>query len=239
MEATGKPRVPVDGVEVPAGAISDPVISGESGDVVPRTATCRDDECQELAVATVLWSHFTYNARGGLTMPAEKALDRALEIALRDDQDFRKWFVNKTKFKGDNPRRVWSRSDNPWCGVKLRLPNRQTGEPEVVTRQGETDVLFVFVFEAEPGRRLALHIENKLASGRFTPFQPEVYAARAEFWTHNPSYGNYDEWDTVLLAPLSFRDRHAAIAQRFGTFIAHEDVAQYVPSFRHDEGRGK
>src|ERR1017187_9167310 len=98
--------------------------------------------------------------------------------------DFRRWFVNKTKFKGDNPRWVWSRSDNPWCGVELRLPNRQIGEPEMVTRQGETDVLFVFVFEAEPGRRLALHIENKLASGRFTPFQPEVYDARAEFWTH-------------------------------------------------------
>jgi len=93
----------------------------------------------------------------------------------------------------------------------------------------------VFVFKSEPERRLALHIENKLASGRFTPFQPEVYAARAERWIRDPSYGNYDEWDTVLLAPLSFRRRYAAIAQRFGTFIAHEEVVDYVPSFRREE----
>ena len=165
-------------------------------------------------------------------MATEKALDQALEFALRNDEGFRKWFINKTKFKGDSPKWVWSRSDNPWCGVRLLLSNPQSGEPEMVERQGETDVLFVFVFENEPERRLALHIENKLASGRFTPFQPEVYAARAERWVRNPSYGNYDDWDTVLLAPLSFRRRHAALAQTFGTFIAHEDVADYVPSFK-------
>ncbi len=165
-------------------------------------------------------------------MLTEKALDRALETALRDEEDFRRWFVSKTKFKGNRPQFIWSRSDYPWCAVKLLLPNRQTGVPEMVERQGETDVLFVFAFETEPERRLALHIENKLSSGRFTAFQPEVYAARAKFWAANPSYGNYDDWDTVLLAPLSFRHRHAAIAQGFGTFIAHEEVADYVPSFK-------
>src|SRR5437763_16413940 len=62
---------------------------------------------------------------------------------------------------------------------------RRLGQPEMVTRQGETDVLFVFAFGTEPGRRLALHIENKLASGRFTAFQPEVYDARARLWCRN------------------------------------------------------
>lgn len=77
----------------------------------------------------------------------------------------------------------------------------------MVKREGETDVLFVFVFKSDPERRLALHIENKLASGRFTPFQPEVYAARAEHWIRNTNYCNYHEWGTVLLAPSSFRSR--------------------------------
>ena len=165
-------------------------------------------------------------------MSTEKALDRALEKALRCDEGFLKWFVSKTKFRGDGPRWLWSRSDNPWCTVKLLLPDLQTGEHEMVARQGETDVLLVFVFQNEPERRLALHIENKLASGRFTRFQPEVYRARAEKWVRNPRYGNYEDWDTVLLAPLLFHRQHAEIAQRFGTFIAHEDVAHYLPSFR-------
>jgi hypothetical protein len=164
-------------------------------------------------------------------MPTEKELDQALEVALRDDEAFRKWFVSKTKFRGENPQHRWSRSNHPWCEVDVCLPNLQTGEGEIVRRQGETDVLFVFVFEAEPERRLALHIENKLASGRFTEFQPEVYDARAEHWKGEPKYGDYNEWDTVLLAPLDFQRRHAAIAQKFGTFIAHEEVAEYVPSF--------
>lgn len=165
-------------------------------------------------------------------MPTEKALDQALEFALRNDEGFLEWFIRKTKFKGDNPRWVWSRSDNPWCTVKLRLPNPQTGELEMVARQGETDVLLVFVFQNEPERRLALHIENKRALGRFTPFQPEVYRARAEKWVGKLRYGNYEDWDTVLLAPSSFHRQHSETAQRFGTFIAHEDVAHFVPSFR-------
>jgi hypothetical protein len=71
-------------------------------------------------------------------MLTEKALDQALEVALRKDENFLKWFVNKAKFKGINPEYAWSRSDHPWCRVKLCLPNRKTGEPEIVEREGET-----------------------------------------------------------------------------------------------------
>jgi hypothetical protein len=165
-------------------------------------------------------------------VPTEKDLDRALETALRVDNGFREWFINKTKFKEDSPKWIWSRSDNPWCSVKLSLPNDQTGETEIVERQGETDVLFVFVFENHPEHRLALHIENKLASGKFTRFQAEVYRARAAKWVGDVRYGNYEDWDSVLLAPMSFLRQHASVAQNFGTCIAHEEVAEYVHSFR-------
>jgi hypothetical protein len=166
-------------------------------------------------------------------MPTEKELDQALETALREDATFRQWFVDKTKFKGISPTCVWSRSDNPWCRVELELPNPHTGKTELVARDGETDVLFVF--QSECGRRMALHIENKLASGHFTPYQPEVYEARARWWVGNTDYGNYLDWDTVLLAPLSFLSRKGALAQaqKFGTFIAHEEIAAYVPIFAH------
>jgi hypothetical protein len=33
------------------------------------------------------------------------------------------------------------------------------------------------------------------------------------------------------VAPLSFRNRHAATAQKFDSFIAHEEIASYVPDF--------
>jgi hypothetical protein len=162
-------------------------------------------------------------------MPKEKVLDRALESALIQDASFRQWFIDKTRFQGIIPTCHWSRSDNPWCRVTLYLPNPHTGKAELVKRDGETDILFVF--QAESGRRLALHIENKLASGRFTLYQPEVYEARAKLWVRNMDYGDYDEWETVLVAPSSFLKRNAASAQKFGVSIAHEDIAVYLPIF--------
>jgi hypothetical protein len=162
----------------------------------------------------------------------EKELDGALEAALRDDKHFLEWLVNKSKFKGRSPEYVWSRSNWPWGPVKLQLPDPGTGEQQWVERQGETDVLLVFTFPAEPSRRLALHIENKLALGTFTDYQPEVYKARAEYWLRNPKYGNYDDWDTLLLAPVSFYNRCEMDARKFGCFVSHEEVAEFVPLFR-------
>jgi hypothetical protein len=162
-------------------------------------------------------------------MATEKDLDRALENALKNDAEFLRWFVDRTRFKGVVPTFVWSRSDNPWCKVKLDLPNVETGESEPILRDSETDVLFVF--RSESGKRLALHIENKLASGRFTLHQPELYQARAKLWMGRSKYGNYHEWDTVLLAPTSFLQRNAESARKFGATIPHEEISVFVPEF--------
>jgi hypothetical protein len=164
-------------------------------------------------------------------MATEKELDRALEAALRDNARFRQWFVNKSKFKRISPQYVWSRSDNPWCRLDLSLPDAEAGEPRLVSREGETDVLFVFAFSNEPNRRLALHIENKLTN-RFTDYQPEVYSARAKHWLRQPKYGNYDDWDTLLLAPVPFYERWTIDARKFGSFVSHEEVAEFAPLFR-------
>lgn len=145
---------------------------------------------------------------------------------------FRAWLVGRSKFKGSSPQYVWSRSDNPWGPVELSLPDPVTGVLRSAVREGEIDVLLIFAFPAEPERRLALHIENKLASGKFTEYQPELYSARAKLWLRNPKYGNYEDWDTLLLAPTSFHRRCAADAAKFGAFIPHEEVAEFVPLFR-------
>lgn len=163
-------------------------------------------------------------------MPTEKELDLAFEAAVSGNEAFCQWFLSKTKFGGNHPRLVLSRSNHPWGKVRLLLPNMGSGALEMIEREGETDVLLVF--EGASGKRAAFHVENKRSSGSFTVYQPEVCAARAEHWVGNPSYGSYHLWETVLLAPLSFYQRNLADARKFTTFISHEDVAAFIPSFR-------
>ncbi|WP_180130576.1 hypothetical protein [Rhodoferax sp. BLA1] len=162
-------------------------------------------------------------------MTTEKQLDQLLEAHLRDDESFRFWFLSKTQKGSSYTRLVLLRSNHPWGKVRTILPNQNTGALEAVVREAETDVLAVL--ENPGGRRLALHIENKLAGGKFTRYQPEMYAARAEAWRKNEQYENYDDWETVLIAPRSFLARNGDDARKFMSFIAHEDIAAHVPEF--------
>jgi hypothetical protein len=162
-------------------------------------------------------------------MPSEKQLDQDLDTALRNDARFLAWFVSRLSRGASYPIRHWSRANYAWGKVKVMLPNTTTGALEFVPREGETDVLLVL--EGADGRRLGVHIENKLASGSFTPFQPEVCTARAEAWVGNPRYESYHEWETVLLAPQAFYDRNEPQARKFTTFISHEEVGKWLPSF--------
>ncbi len=174
-------------------------------------------------------AHPVASCYGEKTVLFEKDLDRALEVELRDNPQFLAWLVAKSKFVGHNPRYLWSRSDNPWCRVQVRLPDAESSELRIVERDGETDILLVFSFESD-ARRLALHIENKRASGHFSQHQAEVYAARGEHWLHNDKYGNYEDWDTLLLAPRVFYERNVENAAKFGGFVSHEDISQHVSS---------
>lgn len=162
-------------------------------------------------------------------MSTEKQLDHLLEKRLHDDEGFRTWFLSKTLKGGAFSRLVFLRANNPWGKIRTILPNQDTGALEAVVREAETDVLVVV--ESRDGKRLALHIENKLASGKFMQYQPEMYAARAEAWRKNEKYGSYDEWETVLISPRSFKDRNESDARKFTSFIAHEEIAQYVSAF--------
>lgn len=163
-------------------------------------------------------------------MTSEKDLDRALHRALETDRSLREWFLAQLRHGQGYWNLVFCRSDHPWGKVRLILPNKSTGALEAVDREGETDVLAVF--ENSSRSRLGVHIENKLASGVFTPYQPEVCAARAERWVGIKKYGDYHQWETVLLAPSSFITRNTEGARKFTTRILHEQIAAFIPAFQ-------
>ena len=178
----------------------------------------------------MLASPDTFHNQGtNMAKPTEKDLDRAIEDAFKTTPGFVDWFLAQTKFKDEGATYCWSRSNHPWGKVDLTVPNPHTGESERISREGETDVLVVF--ETASKKKVALHIENKLTAGKFTLWQPELYAARAASWKGHPSYGEYEEWETILVAPTAFFDRNELDARKFDRFIPHEEIAVHVPVF--------
>lgn len=164
-------------------------------------------------------------------LPTEKSLDQAIDDTFKSNPDFVKWFLCRTKFAGVQASYFWSRSNNPWGRIKIQIPNEATGEMETIIRESETDVLVVF--ESDAGRRFAVHIENKLSTGSFTPYQVEMYPIRAEKWQGDSRYRNYQDWDTVLIAPVHFVDRNKADCKKFGQIVTHEELAEFIPEFAY------
>lgn len=164
---------------------------------------------------------------------SEKDLDREIEFAFKSDANFVRWFLSKCGTSDHWAAYAWSRSDHPWTSVDLEIRDHSTGEVGTVRREGETDILVVVTLST--GQRLGLHIENKRGGGRFTKYQPEMYAARALKWKRNPKYGNYDEAITVLIAPKVFLANYALEAQKFDFSVFHEELAARLPAFGANE----
>lgn len=160
---------------------------------------------------------------------SEKQLDAALEHAFKSDPEFARWFISKTRFADRSATYHWSRSDHPWGRVAYVVADPKTGAEVSSIKECETDVLVVF--KANDGEHIALHVENKLGTGRFTAHQPELYAVRAKQWQGDPKYGSYTDFDTVLLAPRAFIQGNADQARHFGCVISHEELAEYLPQF--------
>ncbi len=159
----------------------------------------------------------------------EAELDTALAIALYNDEEFAQWFLQQTIFGAEAAKCVLCRADNPWSRVRLERENPETGELVVLTRDCETDVLVVY--EAPDGRRLALHIENKLEGGSFTPLQPELYRERLSQWRQRAKLGRYDEATSVLVAPRAFYENNLVAAQIFDSYVSHEEIALRLQAF--------
>lgn len=165
-----------------------------------------------------------------MTKPVqEAALDEVLATALMGDVRFARWFLSKTPFGGEDARCVFCRSDHPWSSVTVDDTDSATGQSGTVVRECETDVLAVFA--TPDGRRLGIHIENKITGGHFTPLQPELYQARKKQWRHRPKLGDYSEAVTVLVAPQEFLGRCRDGAALFDARISHEAIAVELPEF--------
>lgn len=162
--------------------------------------------------------------------PTEAQLDAELANALRNRNDFARWFLGRTKFRLELAKCVECRDDNPWSRVRSKLLNPTSGAIEVLTKDRETDVLAIY--ETNDGRRLALHIENKLGDGFFTPHQPESYQERLGQWRKRKKLGMYEEATSVLVAPRAFYEKHLAAAQLFESYISHEEIGQHIEAFR-------
>ncbi len=159
----------------------------------------------------------------------EKDLDKILEDGFKNSDSFSKWFLSKTRFSNLNAKYKWSRSDNPWGRFTFELENEETGKIEQITRDSETDVLVVF--ETRTGNNIALHIENKLANGTYTQYQPDFYQKRAEIWRNNKKYGNYSDFETVLVAPIEFYRNNFEASQHFDKFVSYEETGILLPEF--------
>lgn len=112
----------------------------------------------------------------------------------------------------------------------MRVRDNESGGSREESREGETDVLVVFE-DSLSGKRFALHIENKTATGAFTPLQPEMYRVRAEAWLGKSNYGSYEDFETMLVAPQAFYDRNAEGSSLFDRFVPHEEIAEFVREF--------
>lgn len=131
------------------------------------------------------------------TPVVEAALNAILAKELATNEQFAHWFLRQTRFSGEEARCVEVRANNPWSSVRLRVSS-PTGTVEDVVRDAETDVLAIYA--TFDGRRLGVHIENKLAAGRFTLYQPETYRERLNQWRRHPKLGMYVEATSVLVA---------------------------------------
>lgn len=165
---------------------------------------------------------------------SEAKLDLAFANKLTTSPQFVSWVLTHTKFAhckstalpleqeqaSARSAKFWWK--HWWCYV-----------PELGT-ESETDI-FVAFEDGKSNARFALHIENKLLNSRFQPNQPEAYAARARHMLNDTKSAvlRCTDYETVLVSPKPFRNAYRAQCDLFGCYISHEDIAKFVPEFKH------
>lgn len=159
----------------------------------------------------------------------EKDLDKVIDEGFKNSFAFSKWFLSKTRFSNLSLTYEWSRSDNPWGRFTFKVEDTKTGEIKSITRDSETDILVVFTDNLK--NKVALHIENKLSNGKFTEYQLEFYSKRAEAWKNKKEFGNYDDFETVLIAPIEFYKNNFKASQKFDKYVSYEEIGILLPEF--------
>ena len=150
------------------------------------------------------------------TSPNELVLDHAFWEAIATDPLFRAWVVSRSKFA---ERTLSLILDEKWHQRWYRDPETK--------KDSETDILLMFR-DLDSGDRYALHIENKPDHRSWEPDQPENYRKRA---FNRMAAWRYVDFQTVLLAPVSFVARWPVEAAHFDLTMTYEEVGLYVPAF--------
>ena len=148
----------------------------------------------------------------------ELVLDRCFYEALSKSADFRQWLLGKTKFVALNVELVVV-EEKKWHQTWYKDPETK--------KDSETDIMLIFC--DVNSMRYALHIENKPDHRTWEPNQVENYEKRARY---RMKKWNYIEFQTVLLAPVSFLERHKAEAAQFDVLLSYEEVGDFVPEFK-------
>jgi hypothetical protein len=168
----------------------------------------------------------------GSPLGLEDSLNLAFANKLIESTEFISWVLNQTKFaeyaktarllheeqEQARKARFWWR--HWWCHVP------DLGE------ESETDIFLVFEV-SDTKKRFSLHVENKLSNSTFIPNQEASYAVRASYMLNYTKAAEFHctDYDTMLIAPHSFRNKYRDQSDLFGCFIAHEDIAKFIPEF--------
>lgn len=169
----------------------------------------------------------------GSALGKEDTLNLAFANKLVESAEFVRWLLARTKFRefAEHARllheeqarartaRFWWR--HWWCNI-----------PELAG-DSETDIFLAF--EAEGSKeRFCLHVENKISSSTFTPNQERSYAIRGQYMLDHTKSAQLrcTDFDTVLIAPGTFRKRYRDQCNYFGQFICHDEIGAFVPEFR-------
>jgi hypothetical protein len=160
---------------------------------------------------------------------SEDALCGAFANKLVESPAFVAWLLRRTKFKqyaqsarllheeqSIRPAKHWWR--HWWCKV-----------PEL-NAESETDIFLVFEC-IDTKLRFSLHVECKLANGKFMARQPEAYSFRGRHMSGKPKYLNYKDFETMLIAPESFRALYRMDCDLFDRYLSFKDLSEFVPEF--------
>jgi hypothetical protein len=147
---------------------------------------------------------------------SELELDHHFWNRISADRLFFDWFVARSKFAG-------SRLDHD---LAEKWHQRWYRDP-ISKLDSETDIT-LFLVETRIAERYTIHIENKPPHGKWQPGQADNYARRGEDRMHK---WQHQDFDTALIAPLSFIEREASEVAKFGFVITYEELALFIPEF--------
>ena len=166
-------------------------------------------------------------------MGPEDLLNLAFADKLVQSKDFSTWLVSRTKFAAfANQMRLLHEEQAAARTAKFWWRHWWCNVPEL-NAESETDILAVFEVPSSKVR-FALHIENKLGTSAFLKNQAESYPFRARHMLENTKSARLKctDFDTVIIAPHSFRHAYREKCDLFGCYISHEEIATFVPQFR-------